>query len=103
MKCPKCHKEVASGAVSHGCGWRAVAVRDRVAGAAVVPATPERAVAAIEAVRVMLTGGTRTGGRRRAQVPLLSDVGHGGECSCEVCYAKRARNRWLRERFPVVE
>lgn len=97
MKCPKCRKHMAEGAVAHGCGWRVVVPHTREAVG--IPASREVAVAAIARVREILTGVSgkqdtvRANMKRSArEVSLLSDVGH-GDCACEVCCAERARRR----------
>ena len=75
----------------------------RAAGATGAPASREVAVAAIARVREILTGVSGKPDRKRSaeRVSLLSDVGHGNSCACEVCCGRRARARWLRERYPA--
>lgn len=55
---------------------------------------------AIEAVREILRGGTLRPGANKAG-SLMSDVGHGKDCACEVCGRERSKRRRLRERYPV--
>jgi hypothetical protein len=90
------------GAVGHGCGWRAPVPHTR--GVEVIPASAEVARAAIARAREYLTRVSGKPDRKASaeRVSLLSDVGHGGECSCEVCCGERERRRVLREKFPVV-
>ena len=96
MKCPKCRKEMAYDAVEHGCGWklpsrvaRTVAVvDDPPASREVVEASLVKIAAILKRPRTPVPVSEEVR-KLRGHVPMLRDVGHGEECTCEVCWAAR--------------
>ena len=82
-------------AVEHGCGWKLASRVERAVTPVDAPASREVVQAHLGKIAAIL-GRARTAvpvseevRKLREHVPMLRDVGHGEECTCEVCWAAR--------------
>ena len=101
MRCPKCRREIALEATSHECGWSTSTSSGALPQVRVRMEEPQRASrevieASLEKIRKILHAPRRERASsevpvkvERERVAMVSDVGHGTECVCEVCWGLR--------------
>ena len=99
MRCPKCRREIAVEATTHECGWSVSSSATRVKMTMDEPrASREVIEASLEKIRKILHAPKRERPAsgvpvkvERERVAMVSDVGHGTECVCEVCWRLRTQ------------
>lgn len=97
MKCPRCRREMAFDATSHQCGWRVTGGQVSGKDDEAPRASAEVAEAHLQKIRATLAlpprkevaGAAEVEVKKRVEVPMMKDVGHGNSCTCALCWAAR--------------
>lgn len=95
MRCPKCRAEIPFEALKHSaCGWRVSGLEPGPSSEIEIEERAQRAVidANLQRMRAVVkhrASAAVENDRVKRKVAMLSDVGHGSVCTCEVCWRLR--------------